>query len=325
MDQVSMRKYLVIFAFLFGFQIATGQEALSAIELEKLLDKAELQTQKYTKTFRNLSAEETKTIFYFDKKGNLKERRALKSIFIVYQSPHDNSATEFRNVLEFNGKNVQRSAKEAETFFKKVAKIKKSSKEESKLRKEALRYDGMMETWGMTLNQARPFPKPFRDFFDFSVVGKKIVNQNEVWAIKYKQKKTVSYLVANPTKFERKRSAKMGGMEWSTLVSRHFQPTRPLMMGEIWLDAKTAQIWRNEFKIVLNPYRLSKPIVSIKALFEYQSSGFDILVPKMFRIISNRIRGKDDKSLTITKLSSITCSYSKFEEFKTDVEDYEIK
>ena len=323
-----MKKYLVVFVFLFGFQIATGQETLSSIELEKLLDKAELQARKYKKTFRNLSAEETKTIFYFDKKGRLKERRALKSIFIVYQSPHSKEVSEFRNVLEFNGRNVQRSAKEAETFFKKVAKIKKSSKEKSKLKKEALRYDGMVKAWGMTLNQVRPFPKPFRDFFDFSVIGKRIVNQvnqNEVWVIKYKQKKTVSYLVANPTKFERKRNAKNGGMEWSTSVSRHFQPTHPLMIGEIWLDSKTAQIWRNEFKIVLNPYRLSKPIVSVKALFEYQSSDFGILVPKMFRIISNGIRGKDDKSLAITKLASITYSYSNFEQFKTDVDDYEIK
>jgi hypothetical protein len=152
-------KYLVLMLLILSFQIVRSQETLSSSELEKFLDKAEQQSQNYTKVFQNLSAEEVKTKIYYKSDSKNSEKRIIKSNFIVYQSPTTKSIIEFRNVVEFNGKNVSRDDKESQKFFEKLAKVDVESEEYQKLYKESLRFDGRYIEWGMTLDQERPFRK----------------------------------------------------------------------------------------------------------------------------------------------------------------------
>ena len=318
---------LVFVIFLLGFQESKGQNLLSSNKLELLLDKAEFQAQNYGKVFQNLSAEELKTKLYYKKNGQLDEKRLIKSIFVVYQSPNNRRAQEFRNVIEFNSKDVRRSDKQVAKFFEKLAKTKTTKKEYTKIRKEGIRYDGRIVSWGMTLSQTRPFHKTLRKDFKFQLIGKETIDENSVWKIDYEQIKASPYIFSNPTKEEihNRKNLKIKGIEYSTNISNAFRPTNPLMKGTIWLDVATAQIRKNKFEIVFHPQRLTKPITAIELMYEYQSSEFAILVPKKFLIRSFKILGKNDKTLFITKDSESIYEYSNFKKFKTEVDNYEVK
>jgi hypothetical protein len=94
------------------------------------------------------------------------------------------------------------------------------------------------------------------------------------------------------------------------------------MRGKIWLDAETAQIWRNDFRIILHPQKLSKPIEATEMSYQYQTSNFGILTPKRFLLQVYLIKGKDDKTLSVTKDAEIIYEYSNFSEFKTETKEY---
>src|SRR5215218_8785330 len=101
-----MKKAIIsIFTFLVLFGTLKAQDA----QLENLLERAEKSTQSYVELFKNLIAEEVKTIEIFKKDGSMNDTRRIKSYFIVYQSQKDKLISEFRNVLEFNGKNVSQT------------------------------------------------------------------------------------------------------------------------------------------------------------------------------------------------------------------------
>lgn len=310
-----------IFAFLLlSFQSVKSQKLLTPDELENLLLKAEKQSQNYGKVFQNLSAEELKTKFYYKQDGKLDEKRTIKSVFVVYQSP--NGSSEFRNVLEFNGKNVSRDEKETAKFFEKLAKVGTSAEEYQKISKEGLRYDGKRVSWGMTLYQPRPFSENLKSAFDFRVVGKEKIEGRDVWIVEYEQTKASPYILSNPTK-EKEQSP--NAVQYNMPISDAFRPTNPRLKGKLWLDAETGQIWRNAFRIILNPKNLSVPIEATEISYEYQPSDFGILTPKKFLIRSVNIRGKSEKDLSVTKDAETVYEYSKFSEFKTETKNYEIK
>jgi hypothetical protein len=314
-------KFFVLWLLLLFFQSIKSQDALSADELENLLQKAEKQSQNYSVVFQNLSAEETKIISSFKRDGTLDEKRVIKSIFVVYQSPNAENAQEFRNVLEYNGRNVSRSDRETAVFFDKLAETGTTDTEYNRLRSESLRYDGKRISWGITLFQPRPFNENLKANFKFTVVGKEKIQGRDVWLIEYEQTKPSSYILSNPTAQEKQPQT---ATRYNMPVSEAFRPTNPLMKGRIWLDAETGQIWRNQYKIILHPAKLSKSVEGGDILYEYQSSEFGILTPKKFVIKTYKISGTSDKDLTVRTDSEIVYEYARFSEFKTEIKDYKI-
>lgn len=317
-------KILTIALIFLCFQASKSQPTLSQAELEKFLDKAEAESQKYTKVFKNLSAIETKTKLYYKPNGDLDEKRLIKSLFIVYESGDGKRSQEYRNVLEFNGRNVERDVKATEKFFAKLAEIGSGQEEFNKIFKESMRFDGKSVSWGMTLFQSRPFQTSLRPFFNFKVIGKEEIENRDVWIIEYRQIRATPLIVANPTNEERKR---FDGRqtEYSADLSDKFTPTNPLMSGKIWLDAETARIWRNDFRINLYPANLAKSVVSVEISNEYQPSDFDIFVPRKITVRSYKIKGKSDKDLLITKDVESVYEFSKFSEYKTETKEYKIE
>lgn len=316
-------KLTALIILLLSFQTLRGQDLLSVAELDVLLDRAERESQRYSEVFKNLSAEEIKTKSYYRPNGKPDETRIIRSFFIVYQSPQNGSIQEFRNVLEYNGRDVARSDKKTARFFENLARADSSKEEAEKIRNEGLRYDGRTISWGMTLAQDRPFKDSLRAFFDFKVIGREQIGGRDVWVIEYQQTKPTPLIRANPTAAERRQST--GGIEYSTIIPREFQPTNPLMRGRLRLDAETGRIWQNELEIVLHPQKLSEPVVSVEISYEYQPSDFGILTPRKFLIKSYRIKGKDDRSLAVTINDESVFEYSGFREFKVEAKDYEIK
>lgn len=312
-------KIIVLTIFLLSFQTINSQQFMSAEELEKLLDRAEEQSQNYSKVFQNLSAEEIKIKIYYKPDGSLDEKRIIKSVFVVYQSPNTKAVQEFRNVTEFNGKNVTRDEKEISKFFDKLTRADTLKEEYEKLFKESVRFDGRSYSWGTTLTQIRPFMPLLRKDFRFQVVGRDKLEGRDVWVIEYEQIKTSPHILANPTSDERK--SKQWAIEYNVLLSDDFRPTNPLLKGKIWLDTETAQLWRNDFKVIIYPKTLSKPVETIHKIFEYQPSNFGILVPKKVETLTSRVKGKNDQTLSVSKNEESIYEYSKFVELKTEAKD----
>jgi hypothetical protein len=301
--------------------IVKAQTIPTQTELENFLVKAEKSTVQYSETFTNLVAEETKTFEDYGKNGELKETRRIKSIFIVYQSPNNKSVGEFRNVTEFNGKNVARRDKEVTEFFSKLARSNSIREELNRIQKDGMRFDGRSSAWGMTLWQESPF-KNFRPFFEYEVIGRDRIENRDVVVINYRQTKPTLLIKFNPTDEDWKKEP--NGRQYYTQMPTVFRPANPRIVGKIWLDAETAQIWRNEFKVMIQPVQLSKPLTALELSYEYQSSEFKVLVPKKFVIATYKISGSSDKDLSITKDRMMRFEYSKFSEFKTETKDYKI-
>lgn len=297
-------------------QLIWAQDLPNPPELNSFLEKAETQSQKYLEVFQNLSAEETKTKLYFKKSGKIDERRVIKSLFIVYPSFHNHTIQEFRNVFEYNGRKVDAGNQTTEKLFKDLANSSSAAKEYIEIRRHGTRYDGRVSSWGMTLYQPRPFSPQLKKFFEFEFIGKEKIDGHEVFVIRYKQIESTLLISSSPSLKDRLKLR--GGTEYTSPTSTHFRPTNPLMNGRLWIDAETAQIWKNQFEIVLNPKALSKPVTNVETAYEYQTSEFGVLLPKRFFIRSYRIRGKNDASLKINKDSESIYEYSKFSEFKTD-------
>ena len=314
--------FLLLSVLLVHSPNVSAQTDFSPAELDKLFDKAEQETGVYSRKFKNLSAEEQKTIRYFRKDNSVDETREIKSVFIVYESARG-GVGEFRNVVRFNGKNVQPSDRKIANFFERLAKSDSDAEEYKRIRDEGVRYDGRLIAWGMTLRQDSPFGAR-RPFFDFKFVETEKNGGRDVVGIEYAQTKPTVLIAANPTDAEQAAQTS-DSWEYNTFVSDAFRPTNPRMNGKIWLDAETAQIWRNEFKIVLNPANLSNPVVSAEFVYEYQPSDFKILVPKKFQMINYEINGKNDKKLRVSKSGEMIFEYSKFSEAKIEIQKYQIE
>ena len=298
-----------------------AQSILTQTELETFLGRAEEATAQYSETFKNLVAEETKTIEDYNKKGESKETRLIKSIFIVYQSPNNKNVGEFRNVTEFNGKNVARKDKEVAKFFSKVADSDSIREELNRIQKDGIRFDGRSSAWGMTLWQESPL-NTVRPFFEFEIIGRDKIENRDVLIVEYRQTKPTLLIKFNPTEDDWKKEP--NGRQYYAQMPTVFRPANPRIVGKIWLDAETAQIWRNEFKIMIQPVQLSKPIAALELSYEYQPSKFKVLVPKKFVIAAYKISGSSDMDLSVTKDRVMKFEYSKFSEFKTETKDYKI-
>ncbi len=295
------------------------QAEAQSFDLTAFLDKADHATAQYQSTFKNLTAEEQKTFDYFRADGSLDESRKIKSVFIIYQSPKTHLVAEFRNVTEFNGKNVSRSDSSIARFFAKLAHADSSTEEISRLRKEGNRFDGKSESYGMTLIQAFVLNRFFRPFFEFQVVGRERIEDRDVIVVEYHQTKPTLSIKANATDDERK--AEPSGISFDTELPDRFRPTNPRLHGKLWLDAETGQLWRNEFDVTIQPAPREQPIVSSSFALEYRSSEFGILLPKRLSSIGYRFSSKNGRDLERTKAATKTFEYSKFSKSDSEIKD----
>lgn len=321
---VFMFRFITIIIITLCFQNVSAQDLLSNKELESLLEKAELQSQKYKQVFIDLSTEEIKTKLYFKKDGTLDDKRIIKSNFIVYQTPDSKRVQEFRNVFEYNGKNTRRSNKKIGKLFEKLLKTDNPQKEYVLIKKEGTRFDGKVTEWGLTLGQIRPFINNLRNYFNFEVIAQELINKRKVWKITYEQINPIPQITLNRTEEEKKiqQQQKYRGYWFNTFYSDDLRPSNALMKGTLWLDKETAQIWRNEFEIVANPSVLSTQVTAVKVSFTYQLSDFDVLVPKKFTYTYFTVEGKNDDTLRVFKSAESIYEYSQFKEFKTEVKDF---
>lgn len=313
-----MKKIIsLLFLSIFIFSSANAQD----VNLTSFMEKVESASLKYVELFKNLTADESKTITTFKKDGTTDSTRLIKSNFIVYQTEKEDKTSEFRMVYQQNGKAVLKSDADVVKFFEKLTKSDNAQEEFKRVKNESLRFDGNIRVWGVTLNQDFFFKSEVRKIFDYKFIEKTKINGREIYVIEFRQKEYSPFILSNPTKEESQNSK---GFEFNSPLSDSLKPTNPRMNGTMWLDAETAQVWRINYEVSINPANIGKSLLITKSSYQYQPSKFGILTPSVITISSHRVFGKKSNDVESKLFGTVVLKYSNFENIGSEIKDYKV-
>jgi hypothetical protein len=286
----------------------------SGVPLDVLLNETQKQTENYREAFKNLLADELKTLEDFDKRGESDKKTTVRSSFLVYQSGKNANATsELRNVLEVNGKPIPDSQKRGEEFLAELNKQTTLEKELKKLESESNKYDKSWTINGLTLNQAVALAPNLRAVFDFQLAGTENFGGNEVYVVNYRQKTKSPNITVNE---KEKTTPTELSVNFNLNIPGELKKSELFLRGKLWIDAKTFQIWREERELVA---RTADPVILLTSNFEYQTSEFGLLVPKTISVtIYNAKKEKGDKFSSF-KDTNVSFEYSKFRQTNVEV------
>jgi hypothetical protein len=283
--------------------------------LDSILAQAQLKSENYRETFKNLLADELKTFEDFDKNGNSDEKTTVKSSFLVYQSGKNAKSTaELRNVLEVNGKLIPDSQKRGEEFLAELDKQTTLESELKKLESEGLKYDKTWRINGLTLNQAVALAPNLRSFFDFKLDGTENIEGSDYYIVSYLQTKKSPNILVNEK--DKTTSGELT-VSFNFDVPGDLKKTNFFLRGKLWIDAKTFQIRREERELISQS---NEPLILLANVFEYQSSDYGILVPKNITLtIFKAKKEKGGNRFLTLKDNNINFEYSKFRQTNVDV------
>jgi hypothetical protein len=211
---------------------------------------------------------------------------------------------EYRNAREVDGVAVKKREERLVNLFGKLAKADSVKKELDRINRESQRHDLRFSVSGETLNQGLPLVESVRRFFRFADAGRERLNGREVIVLQYQQ-------AGQPP-------------DWSfnLTLPPALKGAEPLYRGRLWLDAETAQIWREQRELTLRHPSFPNPLTLFGYEFDYAASRFGILTPRRI-VVSAYTRGgiAADKSRTLLLSSKVTYSYGDFRRFDTGVPD----
>jgi len=290
-----------------------------AVSTDEILRRAGDQRKVYVEEFKNLLSQESKTFEIFGNKGEVRKRRVVTSIFIVYQLSKDNDQiAEYRNVIAVDGKTQDKTDKRAQEFFEKIAAAESSKKELERLQDESSRFDEELIISGLTLFQGVPLAEHLRPFFEFKLVGKQMIADSEVYAVSYKQIRESPYIITGTInepadgKLSLKYDADLG--EAGNLNGR--------LSGKFLIDSNTFQIWHEQRVMTLQPKGFDNPVLLAENIFEYQKSDFAILTPKKISHIQYSIKKKERSAV---KEAGVIFEYGKFTKPDVEVKSADVK
>ncbi|HEX8176540.1 MAG TPA: hypothetical protein VF543_15725 [Pyrinomonadaceae bacterium] len=261
----------------FGQQSESPQ--LTPAELESLIRLAYLRTNDYRAKFKDLTADEEQKVEEYNSDGTIKRQRRIVSDLIIYQSQLDPlSTSEYRNVRTVDGVTVAKREERVVNLFTRLAKADSVKKELDRINRESRRYDLNYSFHGLTLNEGLLLSENLRASLQFTATGREQINGRDVIVIKYQQ------ITHNP------------GLAFKLdSFPNVLKGSETLYRGRLWLDAETAQLWREEREVTLRPPSLREPLLFMKFEFDYAGSSFGILTPKriVFSIYTNIQMGAD--------------------------------
>jgi hypothetical protein len=273
-----------------------------AAPLEHLLDEAYARTLEYLNVFKDLMVEERQFTELYDAGGMLVRKRLVVSDLVVYQSWLDNTMmVEYRNVREVDGVPVSNQQERALNLTERLVKVDSVSKELDRIDREASRYDLNYSVKGYTLNQGMALQREVRDAFEFKIAGRDKIEGHEVVVINYAQ-------TAQHPKIQFK------------LSLPKVKSSAPLYRGCLWLDAQTAQLWREEREIIVRLPKFADYVPVIRFEFHYAPSKFKILVPQRITFTTlGSIRKVDGEAPILSPGGRVKFEYGKFETFDVSV------
>ncbi len=279
---------------------------LNPAEVEELIRRARLSVSEYRAKFKDLTADEEQKVEEYDGEGKLKRQRRIVSELVIYQSQLNASLTaEYRNVRSVDGKAVAKREERLVNLFKRLAKADSVKKELDRVSRENQRYAHRYSMNGLTLNQGELLHESLRASFQFTDASRERVNGREVIVLQYQQVKQDPGL----------------SLEFHSLPSA-LKGAEPLYRGRLWLDAETAQIWREEREVTLRHSSWNHPLVLWRFEFEYVGSSFGILTPQQI-VWSSYDNGRTgaDKQPELLLGGKVTFEYSAFRRFDVNSPD----
>ena len=300
------------------FLSAVGQTQ-DKTSVDDIISGAAEQRKAYINEFKNLMSEEKKTFEIYNKHGEVKKKRSVQSIFIVYQLiKDDRSVAEYRNVISVDQKKLGDADKRAQDFFEEIVKVDSSKKELEKLDKEGSRYDEEVSLNGLTLFQSVAIAENMRPLFEFKLDGNEKLGEHDVYAISYRQIKESVYISTDPKNAASDRKL--------TLVyDVDFDGNRNVngrLRGKFWIDTITLQVWKELRVMTIQPSGFTTPVVFAENTFEYGPSDFGMLTPKKLTYMQYKI---DKKTKEARKEASVTFYYTNFTKPDVEVKSSEVK
>jgi hypothetical protein len=289
-----------------GFAQQPPRPQLDPAELQELIRRTSLSIGEYMTRFKDLTADEEQKVEEYDGEGKLKRRRRIVSDLIIYQSRLDTSlAAEYRYVREVDGVAVAKREERLVNLFNRLAKADSVKKELDRISRESQRYDHRYSQSGLTLHQGLPLGENVRASFQFTDAGRERVHGREVIVLQYQQVAQSPHLA---TKLSSPPPALKGA--------------EPLYRGRLWLDAETAQIWREERELTLRHSSWNHPLTLWRFEFEYVGSSFGILTPR--RIVWSSYdngRTRADKQPELLLGGRVVFEYGGFRRFDVSSPD----
>ncbi len=233
-----------------------------AVELERLLDKAGLLTDRYQSLFKDLTAEETRSVEIFDKQERLSQTRRTVSDLIVYESHHDpKRVLEYRNIREVDGRPIKKQSERVEKLFERLARSDSTSQEVDRITRESARYDFGYEVTGYTILHGMALWKQLRRFFKYGLQGYERVGDRDVAVVAFDQTEFLKDL--------------FGLLHYGKL-----DVTGPLMRGQYRLDKETALLWREHHEIFYRDNKQARTFKAIEMDYDHTPGENGIWVPK---------------------------------------------
>lgn len=304
---------LVLSAFVFlpphYIRATAGQlsdiSIITQIDLETLLTTARANVAIFPTVFKDLAAEETKTVEIYEKPGALSGKRRIVSDFIVYQSQRDPAVmTEYRNVREVDGVAVSGRDERAIKLFERLAKADSITKELNRIHREGSRYDFGWKYEGFTLLRGLPLQKDLHTSFNFDVEGRERINGRDVIVVRFRH----APQSPNPKV----------GVDWLS----DFKLSDPRYRGRLWLDAQTAQLWREEVELVMRSSTSPDPLAVSRFEFYYAPSSFEVWVPeRMVFSVFSPVKLIADKVPDMYLRGRTTNEYGSFKRFDVKMQE----
>ena len=302
---------IVLLAACGSLGVVKGQDArpsssaasLTPPQLERFLDAAYIRTTEYTASFRDLTAEEKQSVELYDATGKLIRRREIVSDFIVYQSRFDKGVTaEYRNVREVDRVPVPGREERVLKLFKRLASSSNVNQELELISDEASRYDLNYSIQGYTLKEGLPLQKEVRGVFAFEVTGSEEMDGHETFVIKYTQRAPSPQLKVD--------------LRFASLP----KGSESFYRGRLWLDARTAQLRREERELVLVIPKIKEQLVLIRQEFHYTASQFDILAPQRITLTTlGSVKLDADRVASSTLGGRLVFEYGPFSRFSVTI------
>ncbi|HEX7317309.1 MAG TPA: hypothetical protein VF297_25650 [Pyrinomonadaceae bacterium] len=277
----------------------------NSAELEELIRRANLGVSEYKARFKDLTADEEQKVEEYDGEGKLKRQQRIVSDLLIYQSQLDTSLTaEYRYVREVDGVAVAKREERLVNLFKRLAKADSVKKELDRISRESQRYAHRYSMYGLTLNQGELLAENLRSSFQYTDAGRERVNGRDVIVLQYQQVAQTPHIT-----FKFSLPSALKGAEL-------------LYRGRLWLDAETAQIWREEREVTLRHSAWNQPLILMRFEFEYAASGFGILTPRRM-VWSTYDKGRTGANNLPELLlgGRVTFDYSSFRRFDVNTPD----
>lgn len=270
-----MLRYILYSLILINAGSSFGQQStppqLDPAALNEFLSLAGRRVSEYKTKFIDITADEEQKVEEYDLAGKLKRQRRITSKLIIYQSQLDpNITAEYRYIHAVDGVPVAKREERLVKFYDRLAKVDSLKKELDRVNRESSRYDRVYSASGHTIHQGLPLTDKARPLFRFTDAGREKINGRDVIVVQYQQ-------VTPEPELEFKLSS----------LPPVLKGAKQSYRGRLWLDAETAQIWREERDVVLQKSSWPEAYTFIRWELEYVNSEFGILTPKRIVITTN--------------------------------------